>query len=86
MIDEIRLRYLEIENPFQFPLPTRQDKIAALTRIQIAVAPGQSPLDAWALAERSSFSGDGGTDSIDYAWFCWDRGGYVTLEPGVHVL
>jgi len=27
-----------------------------------------------------------GTDSIDYAWFCWDRGGYVTVEPGGHVL
>lgn len=27
-----------------------------------------------------------GTDSIEYAWFCWDRGGFVTLEPGVHVL
>lgn len=27
-----------------------------------------------------------GTDSIDYAWFAWDRAGYVMLEPGVHVL
>ena len=39
-----------------------------------------------ALAERPCFTGDGRTDSIDYAWFCWDRGGFVTLEPGVHVL
>lgn len=26
------------------------------------------------------------TDSIEYAWFCWDRAGLVTLPPGVHVL
>lgn len=26
------------------------------------------------------------TDSIEYAWFAWDRLGLVTLDPGVHVL
>lgn len=44
------------------------------------------PSHVLVLAERPSFTGDGKTDSIDYAWFCWDRGGFVTLEPGVHVL
>lgn len=37
------------------------------------------------LSKRPSFTG-GGTDSIEYAWFCWDRAGYVALPPGVHVL
>lgn len=25
------------------------------------------------------------TDSVEYAWFIWDKGGFVNLEPGVHV-
>lgn len=27
-----------------------------------------------------------GTDATEYAWFAWDRGGVINLEPGVHVL
>lgn len=44
------------------------------------------PSHVLVLANRPCFTGDGHTDSIEYAWFCWDRGGFVTLEPGVHVL
>lgn len=44
------------------------------------------PSHVLVLAERPCFTGDGRTDSIEYAWFCWDRGGFVTVEPGVHVL
>lgn len=44
------------------------------------------PSHVLVLANRPCFTGDGKTDSIEYAWFCWDRGGFVTLEPGVHVL
>lgn len=44
------------------------------------------PSHVLVLANRPCFTGDGKTDSIEYAWFCWDRIGLVTLEPGVHVL
>ena len=44
------------------------------------------PSHVLVLAERPCFTGDGKTDSIEYAWFCWDRAGLVTLPPGVHVL
>lgn len=44
------------------------------------------PSHVLVLSKRPCFTGDGHTDSIEYAWFCWDRGGFVTLEPGVHVL
>lgn len=44
------------------------------------------PSHVLVLANRPCFTGDGKTDSIEYAWFCWDRGGFVTLPPGVHVL
>jgi hypothetical protein len=44
------------------------------------------PSHVLVLANRPCFTSDGKTDSIEYAWFCWDRGGIVTLEPGVHVL
>lgn len=27
-----------------------------------------------------------GTDSIEYAWMCWDRGGIMRDEPGVYFL
>jgi hypothetical protein len=47
---------------------------------------GNRPSHVLVLANRPCFTGDGKTDSIEYAWFCWDRGGFVTLEPGVHVL
>ena len=44
------------------------------------------PSHVLVLSKRPSFTDDGSTDSIEYAWFCWDRGGFVTLAPGVHVL
>jgi hypothetical protein len=44
------------------------------------------PSHVLVLAERPCFTGDGKTDSIEYAWFCWDRAGMVTLPAGVHVL
>ena len=46
------------------------------------------PSHVLVLSKRPCFTGDGRTDSIEieYAWFCWDRGGFVTLPPGVHVL
>ncbi len=27
-----------------------------------------------------------GTDSIEYAWFCWDRAGIMADAPGIHIL
>ena len=27
-----------------------------------------------------------GTDSIEYAWFCWDRAGIMADKPGIYVL
>ena len=47
---EIALRFLEIENPVQFPPPTREEKIRALTRLNITVHPDQHPLTAWVFA------------------------------------
>lgn len=47
---EINLRYLEIEDPYQFPPATREDKARALARLGIAVQSDQSPIDAWTLA------------------------------------
>lgn len=44
------------------------------------------PSHVLVLSSRPSFTGDGHTDSIEYAWFCWDRAHIVGLEPGVHVL
>ena len=44
------------------------------------------PTHVLVLSSQPCFTGDGKTDSIEYAWFCWDRGGFVGLEPGVHVL
>lgn len=44
------------------------------------------PSHVLVLSKRPCFTGDGKTDSIEYAWFCWDRAGFVTLAPGVHVL
>ncbi len=49
MTDAVKLRWLEIENPW-YPLPAREDKIVALARLGITVRPDQSPLAAWALA------------------------------------
>lgn len=43
------------------------------------------PSHVMVLSKRPSFTGNG-TDSIEYAWFAWDKLGLVTLEPGVHVL
>lgn len=47
---EIALRYLDIQNPVQFPPPSREDKIRALARLNIPVAPEQHPLTAWVFA------------------------------------
>lgn len=47
---EINLRFLDIQNPHQFPVATRQDKIGALQRLKITVQPNQTPLQAWLLA------------------------------------
>jgi len=47
---EIALRYLDIQNPVQFPPPSREDKIRALARLNIPVAPEQHPLTAWIFA------------------------------------
>lgn len=44
------------------------------------------PSHVLVLSRRPCFTNDGRTDSIEYAWFAWDRGGFVTLPPGVHVL
>lgn len=44
------------------------------------------PSHVLVLSKRPCFTNDGKTDSIEYAWFCWDRGGFVTLPPGIHVL
>lgn len=43
------------------------------------------PSHVLVLSKRPSFTGHG-TDSIEYAWFCWDRGNYMNLPFGVHVL
>lgn len=43
------------------------------------------PTHVLVLSKRPSFTGKG-TDSIEYAWFCWDRHSAVILPPGVHVL
>jgi hypothetical protein len=43
------------------------------------------PSHVLVLSKRPSFTG-GGTDSTEYAWFCWDRHEMVNLERGVHVL
>jgi hypothetical protein len=37
------------------------------------------------LSKRPKFTNNG-SDSCEYAWFCWDRLGIVNLAPGVHVL
>lgn len=47
---EIALRYLDIQNPLPIPLPTREDKIRALARLNITVPEGMAPLSAWVLA------------------------------------
>lgn len=47
---EIALRYLDIQNPVQFPPPSREDKIRALARLNIPVALDQHPLTAWVFA------------------------------------
>lgn len=44
------------------------------------------PSHVLVLSSRPCFTGDGKTDSIEYSWFCWDRAGFVTLPPGVHVM
>lgn len=44
------------------------------------------PSHVLVLSKRPSFIGNGGTDSTEYAWFCWDGMGLVTADPGVHVL
>jgi hypothetical protein len=43
------------------------------------------PSHVLVLSKRPSFTG-GGTDSTEYAWFCWDGFGVVKERPGVHVL
>ena len=43
------------------------------------------PSHVLVLPKRPSFTG-GGTDSTEYAWFCWDGFGVVKAQPGVHVL
>ena len=44
------------------------------------------PTHVLVLPNRPSFDGTGRTDATEYAWFCWDRAGVVTLATGVHVL
>jgi len=44
-----------------------------------------SPTHLFTLVPRPSFTGNG-TDSIEYAWFIWDRGGIIKREPGIYVL
>lgn len=36
------------------------------------------PTHQFVLSKRPSFTGDGRNDSADYAWFAWDRGGFIT--------
>jgi len=43
------------------------------------------PSHVLVLSKRPSFCG-GGSDSTEYAWFCWDGLGLVLADPGVHVL
>lgn len=43
------------------------------------------PSHVLVLSKRPSFTGHG-TDSVEYAWFCWDKAGAVRLPAGVHVL
>lgn len=47
---EIALRYLDIEDPYQFPPAARADKTRALARLGITVQPDQTPMDAWIFA------------------------------------
>ena len=47
---EIALRFLDIQNPLPIPLPTREDKLRALARLDISVPAGMAPLSAWVLA------------------------------------
>lgn len=44
------------------------------------------PTHLFVLSKRPSFTEDGGTDSVEYAWFCWDRGSLIKKRPGVYVL
>jgi len=40
----------------------------------------EHPPAVWLLPNRPTFTGDGKTDSQEYAWFCWGCGG----DPGTH--
>jgi hypothetical protein len=35
--------------------------------------------------DRPSFTGNG-TDNSEYAWFCWDHDGLLTVPPGMYWL
>jgi len=45
-----------------------------------------SPTHLFVLSKRPSFTEDGSTDSVEYAWFVWDRGSLIRKRPGVYVL
>ncbi|WP_373069854.1 hypothetical protein [Sulfurimonas sp.] len=43
------------------------------------------PSHIFVLSKRPSFTGKG-TDSTEYAWFCWDKSEVIKRDSGVYVL
>jgi hypothetical protein len=58
----------------------RPGDVAALLRLNWLGSQGRAafhrryPADIFVMPRRPSFTGDGATDSIDYAWFVWGEG------------
>ena len=44
------------------------------------------PTHLFPLSKRPSFTENNKTDRYNYAWFAWDRGGFLIPYAGVHVL
>ena len=61
----------------------RLDFLGAACRLAFWQA--NPPTHLFALVPRPSFNG-AGTDSCNYGWFCWDRGGMLLDDQGIHHL
>lgn len=43
------------------------------------------PNKLFVLSKRPSFTGKG-TDSTEYAWFCWDKSNIIKANEGIHLI